>query len=99
MNKQVMTYSLDDIPLVIRTLHELLGFCKVMTFTGSLGAGKTTLVQELLRYEGVQDVIQSPTFTYVTAYANPSGLKFYHFDLYRLTSMQDFVEAGFHEYL
>ena len=99
MNPPILTYSVTDIPAVVKTLHELLGFCKVMTFTGSLGAGKTTLVQELLRYEGVQDVIQSPTFNYVSLYTTPSGLRFYHFDLYRLSSVRDFMEAGFHEYL
>lgn len=99
MNTTIMSYTIDDIPAVVTTLHELLGFCKVMTFTGSLGAGKTTLIQELLKFEGVQDVVQSPTFNYVSIYTNPSGLRFYHFDLYRLRSMQDFVEAGFHEYL
>lgn len=99
MNTKILTYSVEDIPEIVRTLHELLGFCKVMTFTGSLGAGKTTLVQELLRYEGVQDVIQSPTFNYVSIYTTPSGLRFYHFDLYRLPSTRDFMEAGFHEYL
>lgn len=99
MNMQTMAYSVNELPQVAQTLHELLGFCKVMTFTGSLGAGKTTLIQELLAYEGVQDLVQSPTFGYVSVYTNPSGVRFYHFDLYRLRSMQDFMEAGFHEYL
>lgn len=71
---------------------------KVITLTGSLGAGKTTLAQALLRKAGVTGPIQSPTFTYVSVY-KVKNLTMYHFDLYRLSSLQDFVQAGFDEYL
>ena len=95
-----LVYGIDDVPEVAKTLHTLLGNCAVMTFTGSLGAGKTTLIRELLRYSGVRDeVIQSPTFNYVSIYTSPSGWRFYHFDLYRIKTLQDFNQAGFAEYL
>lgn len=92
-------YTVEDLPLVAKTIHDTLGECAVITLSGNLGAGKTTVTQALLRYCGIEEVVQSPTFTYVTAYTAPSGWKFYHFDLYRLRSMQEFIEAGFHEYL
>ncbi len=95
-----LVYRLDEVPEVAQTLHDLLGHCAVMTFSGSLGAGKTTLIRELLHYAGVQDeVIQSPTFNYVSIYTSPSGWRFYHFDLYRIKSLQDFNQAGFADYL
>jgi len=72
---------------------------RVWTFTGTLGAGKTTLVQEMLGILGVQGPIQSPTYTYVTVYALPNARRLYHFDLYRLSSHNEFVQAGFDEYL
>jgi len=97
--KHKLVYTLEDMPLVAETLHELLAESAVLTLSGTLGAGKTTVTQALLRYCGVEDVVQSPTFTYVTAYTAPSGWKFYHFDLYRLKTMQEFIDAGFHEYL
>jgi tRNA threonylcarbamoyladenosine biosynthesis protein TsaE len=99
MKKHTLVYSLDDLILVARTLHAQLGSAKIIALSGPLGAGKTTVVQAILRYAGVSAVVQSPTFTYLTSYDAPSGWKFYHFDLYRLQSTQEFIDAGFHEYL
>ncbi|NBQ16795.1 tRNA (adenosine(37)-N6)-threonylcarbamoyltransferase complex ATPase subunit type 1 TsaE, partial [bacterium] len=42
--------------------------------------------------------ITSPTYTYVNVY-RLNGITFYHFDLYRLNSLDDFIQAGFDEYL
>ena len=42
-------YSLDSIDGVVDILFSLLPRCAVFTFTGPLGAGKTTLVQKLLK--------------------------------------------------
>ena len=47
----------------------------------------------------MHDYITSPTFTYVNRYKNESDQTFYHFDCYRLGSLDDFVLAGFDEYL
>lgn len=71
----------------------------VVCLTGDLGAGKTTLikgiVQELSAINPLE--VTSPTFTYLHIY---SGLqKIYHFDLYRLSSPEEFLKSGFHEFL
>ncbi len=60
---------------------------------------KTTLIKEFLRQCGVTEVVQSPTFTYLNVYQGDKGAEFYHFDLYRLSANQDFIDAGFYEYL
>ena len=64
---------------------------------GQLGAGKTSLVRALLRALGVTGPIKSPTYTLVEAYA-VSGICLYHFDFYRFTSSQDWLEAGLREH-
>jgi tRNA threonylcarbamoyladenosine biosynthesis protein TsaE len=99
MNKNKISYLLDDIPSVARRVRDYLGDSRVITFTGPLGAGKTTLVKELLKQYGVTDVVTSPTFTYVNLYENNQGQRFYHFDLYRIETLDQFLEAGFDEYL
>ena len=99
MNKKNITYTLDDLPEVVTFLYQLLNRYPVMTLVGPLGAGKTTLAQALMRHAGVQEVIQSPTFTYMSTYTTPSGWRFYHFDLYRLGTQREFMDAGFNEYL
>lgn len=97
--KKTIEYKIDEIPNVVQQLTELLNHCQIITFTGPLGAGKTTLSQSLLRAQGVTDPITSPTFTYVNAYKNQRGETFYHFDLYRIDSVENFLEQGFEEYL
>jgi tRNA threonylcarbamoyladenosine biosynthesis protein TsaE len=93
------SYRIEEVDEIALELKALLLQCKVMTLQGSLGAGKTTLVQSLLRSCGVNDIITSPTFTYVNRYEGGSGNIFYHFDCYRLESVQAFMNAGLGEYL
>ncbi len=92
-------YSLDEVPQVAQKLLSMFDRYKIFTFTGTLGAGKTTLIRTVLQQAGVKEVITSPTFTYVNVYTLDYDRTFYHFDLYRLKNMNDFVAAGFDEYL
>lgn len=97
--KETLIYGLDQVSQAADHLLKRLPKCQVMTFTGSLGAGKTTLIRELLREVGIQEPITSPTFTYMNLYVNQKGQKFYHFDLYRIDSLDAFCWSGFDEYL
>lgn len=92
-----MIITLEDMSAVATQL--LQRGSRIYTFTGSLGAGKTTLTQHMLRQLGVTDIIQSPTYTYICQYRTQDGRAIIHFDLYRLRSEDDFIQAGFDEYL
>ncbi|MCX5921831.1 MAG: tRNA (adenosine(37)-N6)-threonylcarbamoyltransferase complex ATPase subunit type 1 TsaE [Candidatus Dependentiae bacterium] len=92
-------YGLEQIDDIVDMLYKKMNDYTVFTFSGTLGAGKTTLVRALLRRCGIQGVITSPTFTYVNLYENAQGQTFYHFDAYRLKNIEDFRAAGFDEYL
>lgn len=98
MNDQIR-YSLETIDEIVELLYNLLPRCRVITFTGPLGAGKTTLVKKLLQRCGVEVLVTSPTFTYFITYHNELNQTFYHFDLYRIKSLEEFKEVGFNEYL
>lgn len=67
---------------------------------GTLGAGKTTFVKGLAQGLGsaALDAVQSPTFTYLHIHPLQRAT-LYHFDLYRLRGVDDFIELGFGEYL
>ena len=93
-------YTIQDLKKIVEdTIFPLTKTHSVLTFKGELGAGKTTLIKELLKACGVNQIITSPTFTYVNEYSNEHGKLFYHFDLYRMNSLEEFVAAGFDEYL
>jgi len=99
MIRGVIHYGLDEIDSVADFLLIALARYRVLGITGDLGAGKTTLIQAVLRKCGVVDDIQSPTFLYVSTYVGQDERAYHHFDLYRLKSQRDFIEAGFLEYL
>jgi tRNA threonylcarbamoyladenosine biosynthesis protein TsaE len=69
----------------------------LVSLTGDLGAGKTTLVQGACRALGVREPVVSPTFTLVRQYR---GLHLvHHMDVYRLERIQDVIDLGFDEML
>jgi tRNA threonylcarbamoyladenosine biosynthesis protein TsaE len=70
----------------------------VVTITGDLGTGKTTLVKAICRGYGVTDDVTSPTFTLVHQYAAPRSAV-YHLDLYRLRSPDELTNLGWDEIL
>jgi tRNA threonylcarbamoyladenosine biosynthesis protein TsaE len=70
----------------------------LVTLSGELGAGKTTLVRGMLRRLGWNGTVKSPTYTLLEHY-KVSSLYFYHFDLYRFTDPEEWDRAGFGEYL
>lgn len=99
MKIKTITYGLNDVATVATELQKMMGSCKIFTFVGPLGAGKTTLIKELLSVCGVTQTVTSPTFTYMNVYDNEKNQLFYHFDLYRINSLDEFLAAGFDEYL
>jgi len=70
----------------------------VVWLSGGLGAGKTTLVRGLLRSLGYNGRVRSPTFTLLEPYNLPR-FSVYHFDFYRLSSDNEWRDAGFGDYL
>ena len=64
---------------------------------GDLGAGKTTFTQFLGEFLGIEDRINSPTFTILKTYHNDKSLNLYHIDAYRLSD--DFTDYDIEEYI
>ena len=67
------------------------------SFTGGLGAGKTAFVRGLAQGLGCSDEVSSPTFSLVHEYDGPVTL--YHFDMYRIHSLDELYSTGFFDYL
>ncbi len=69
----------------------------LVLFTGGLGAGKTAFVRGALKAYGNPSHVSSPTFALVNDYGGSPHL--YHFDLYRITDLDDLYSTGFFDYL
>ncbi len=70
----------------------------IVGLRGEIGMGKTSLVRALLRSLGIQSAIKSPTFNLVETYETDLGV-IHHFDLYRISSLDDLEYLGFRDYL
>lgn len=95
MEKSFSNVGFEGLPEVVAALFEIGGHLPVWTFTGDLGAGKTTLIKVLAAELGIQDAVSSPTFNYVNDYDG----KLYHFDCYRLKNVEEALNLGLEEYL
>jgi tRNA threonylcarbamoyladenosine biosynthesis protein TsaE len=78
-------------------LGEIVPKGTVLTLDGDLGSGKTTLVQGFAEGLGISDkyYITSPTYTLIHEYTG--RCRFFHVDLYRLTTPFELDELGFEE--
>lgn len=99
MNTETVLFDEKQICTIAQKLAEKRKSCHIFTFEGPLGAGKTTLIKEMLFQAGVSQTVTSPTFTYLNVYENNAHELFYHFDLYRMGTLEEFLDAGFQEYL
>ncbi|MDR2010607.1 MAG: tRNA (adenosine(37)-N6)-threonylcarbamoyltransferase complex ATPase subunit type 1 TsaE [Bacteroidales bacterium] len=72
---------------------------KIIAFYGEMGAGKTTFIKALCKAIGINDEVNSPTFTIVNEYRSPLYSPVYHFDFYRIESVNELMEIGFYEYI
>ena len=72
---------------------------KIILISGEMGAGKTTLIKQILIGLNVIDNISSPTFSIINEYTTKTKDLVYHMDLYRINKIEELEEIGFFEYL
>jgi len=68
----------------------------VVALYGDLGSGKTVIVQGICEGLYVTEYVTSPSFTLIQEYQG--RLPVYHFDFYRLTSIQEVEDLGIDHY-
>ncbi|MBF25319.1 MAG: tRNA (adenosine(37)-N6)-threonylcarbamoyltransferase complex ATPase subunit type 1 TsaE [Flavobacteriales bacterium] len=72
---------------------------RIFAIYGEMGVGKTTFVKCICKHLNITDPISSPTFSIVNEYLNENNEKVFHFDLYRLESVEELEELGIETYL
>ena len=84
---------------IIEVVKQVLALGKVIGLYGQMGTGKTTLIKAMLQHLGAVDSGSSPTFGLVNEYHNANGeLVAYHFDFYRIQSLEEAMDIGLEEY-
>jgi len=95
---EIIINGTADLPRAARVFLAHKGPANVVAFYGSMGAGKTTFITALCEALGVEDVVNSPTFTLVNEYRDGAGEPVYHFDFYRINRLAEALDIGIYEY-
>ena len=95
--KEIITLSEEETKKVAKNIASKINNTSVIVLNGELGAGKTKFTEGFLSYFGLENEISSPTFTIVNEYKNEK-IAIYHFDVYRLSDVDEFYAIGGDEY-
>ena len=98
MQHTIKINTLEDLPNAAKQLLKLCAEKKIVAFYGAMGAGKTTFVKALCKQLGVTDNANSPTFSLVNEYHTSSGSTIFHFDFYRIKSINEAYDLGYEDY-
>lgn len=86
------THSAEETILLGNKIGRKLKPGDIIAMQGTLAAGKTTITKGIAQALGIDDTITSPTFCLISEYYGKMPL--YHMDVYRLDSIEDFVNLG-----
>ncbi|CAN5122197.1 tRNA (adenosine(37)-N6)-threonylcarbamoyltransferase complex ATPase subunit type 1 TsaE [soil metagenome] len=89
---------IEDLDVVSKKIIAFAEEFKIWIFVGEMGVGKTTIIKYLCERLGVIDLVSSPTFSLVNEYEDVNGLKYFHFDFYRIENETEAMDIGIEEY-
>lgn len=95
--QQYETYSPEETFQLAKDLAEKAVPGQIYTLNGDLGVGKTVFTQGMAAGLGINEPVNSPTFTIVQEYES-GRLPLYHFDVYRIGDPEEMEEIGYDDY-
>ena len=98
MEKVFETYSPEETLEIGKLLGENAAPGEVYALIGDLGAGKTVFTKGFAQGLGIEEPVNSPTFTILQIYEE-GRIPLYHFDVYRIEEPEEMEEVGFDEYI
>ncbi|MBQ2907480.1 MAG: tRNA (adenosine(37)-N6)-threonylcarbamoyltransferase complex ATPase subunit type 1 TsaE [Bacteroidales bacterium] len=90
--------NIEELSKVSELLIDWRDYSNIVAFYGNMGAGKTTLIKNLCAKFGVQDEVNSPTFALVNEYQTENLDSVFHFDFYRIKSLEEVFDIGYEDY-
>ncbi len=97
-----LRFSLTDVGSAAKAFWDWAGDARIITFSGSLGAGKTTFIHAICDVLGVVDAVSSPTFALINEYRFVRAGRehiIHHMDWYRVRDADEAVDAGMEDAL
>ena len=95
----IQVNSVDDLSKAAKKFLDRFPHERIFAFYGKMGAGKTAFIKALCRELGSVDPITSPTFALVNEYSTAAGERIFHFDFYRIKSIEEALDIGFDDYI
>ena len=92
-------FSINDTNELSSEVSKIVKQGTILLLNGELGSGKTQFVRFLGNHLNVLDSISSPTFLILNIYESDKNFKIYHFDFYRVNSIEELEQIGFFEIL
>jgi len=94
---EYIVHSIEETHNIAKQIADKLVGGEIILLNGDLGAGKTTFTKGIAKALGIDEVVTSPTFTFMKEYEGRINL--YHFDMYRVEEADELYELGLNDYL
>ena len=94
MEKRFEATNLAELKPVAEFIQELSKEYSHFCLEAPMGAGKTTLINEVCKILGVTEHTSSPTYSIVNEYRTGNNNSIYHFDLYRVNDAMELLDIG-----
>ncbi|MBN1968484.1 MAG: tRNA (adenosine(37)-N6)-threonylcarbamoyltransferase complex ATPase subunit type 1 TsaE [Candidatus Delongbacteria bacterium] len=94
---KMITRSAKETKKIAGKLAESFTGGEIILFRGEVGAGKTVFTQGICEKLGVKDYVNSPSYVLLNTYKSEK-FNFYHYDLYRIGSIDELTELGYYEF-
>jgi tRNA threonylcarbamoyladenosine biosynthesis protein TsaE len=98
LNTSFTNVTLENLDDTAQKIIASAGTQKLWCFYGEMGAGKTTLIKAICNLLLVTDEITSPTFSLVNEYSTADHYIIYHFDFYRIRTIEEVYDIGYEDY-
>ncbi len=95
---QVICNQLADLDKVAKILLEKYPSNRLFAFYGEMGAGKTSFIKSICSELKVIDNVSSPTFSIINVYQTQTVDEVFHFDFYRIKSLEEVYDIGYEDY-
>ncbi len=95
----ISIHTLYDIQNAARDLLRFYHASRIFAFYGEMGVGKTTFIKALCKELKVTENISSPSFALIHEYKSNLHGTVYHFDFYRIKTIEEAFDLGYEDYI